>query len=254
MLILAIDSSGRNGSLALARYTPAVAHGVSIDAAQMEIVEFALLQGGEYSARLIPTLAEAVEKHKLAKQDIDLYVVASGPGSFTGLRVGLSTVKAMADALGKPIAAVSVLEAVAIASRNRLQENKGRVIAALDAQRGEVFAGEYTISDEFGPFPVRTEQESLSTVDDFCTWLSARVPVPVTFTPEAALVERIRKAGSPAEELPRPAADLYARAGLMKFAAGQTITAAALDANYIRRADAQMLSSAQAVSSRPGTK
>jgi hypothetical protein len=88
---------------------------------------------------------------------------------------------------------------------------------------------------------VRAEHEALSTIDDFCTWLSARIPVPTTFTPDAVIAERVKKSGSPAEELARPSADFYARAGLMKFAAGITVTPESLDANYIRRSDAEIL-------------
>jgi tRNA threonylcarbamoyladenosine biosynthesis protein TsaB len=236
MLICSIDTSGRNGSVALVRYVGEVASGVVVDSAKIEVLEFASLQGGDYAERLLPTLAAALEKHGLSKKDIALFVVASGPGSFTGLRVGLSTVKALADALAVPIVAVSVLEAVALAAAR-----EGRVIAALDAARGEVYAGEYSVSSEFGSFPVRAEHEALLTVGDFCTWLSARIPVPTTFTPDATIAEQVRKAGSPVEEIARPAADFYARAGLMKFAAGLTITPEALDANYIRRSDAEIL-------------
>ena len=236
ILICAIDTSGRNGSVALARYAAEVTPGGEIDAAKVELLEFATLQGGDYAERLLPTLAAALEKHGFTKRDIGLFAVASGPGSFTGLRVGLSTVKALADVLQVPIAAVNVLEAVALASGR-----EGRVIAALDAQRGEVYAGEYTVSREFGAFPLRAEHEAMSSVEDFCTWLSARIPVPVTFTPDAAIAERVRKSGSPAEELVRPAADLFVRAGLMRLAAGQTTSPEALDANYIRRSDAEIL-------------
>jgi tRNA threonylcarbamoyladenosine biosynthesis protein TsaB len=236
MIICSIDTSGRNGSVALVRYAGEVASGVTIDSAQFNVLGFASLQGGDYAERLLPMLAAALERQGLSKKDIELFVVASGPGSFTGLRVGLSTVKALADALEIPIAAVSVLEAVALAARR-----EGRVIAALDAARGEVYAGEYTVSGEYGAFPVRTEHEALSTIDDFCTWLGARIPVPTTFTPDAVLAEQVKKSGSPAEELARPSADFYARAGLMKFAAGLTVTPEALDANYIRRSDAEIL-------------
>jgi tRNA threonylcarbamoyladenosine biosynthesis protein TsaB len=236
MIICSIDTSGRNGSVALVRYAGEVASGVTIDSAQFDVLEFASLQGGDYAERLLPMLAAALERRGLSKTDIERFVVASGPGSFTGLRVGLSTVKALADALGIPIAAVSVLEAVVLAAKC-----EGRVIAALDAARGEVYAGEYTVSSEYGAFPVRAEHEALSTIDDFCTWLGARIPVPTTFTSDAVIAEQVKKSGSPAEELARPSADFYARAGLMKFAAGLTVTPEALDANYIRRSDAEIL-------------
>lgn len=236
ILICSIDTSGRNGSLALVRYAGEVAAGVAVDSSRLEVVEFAPLKGGDYSERLLPTLVAALEKHGLNKKDIGLFAVASGPGSFTGLRVGLSTVKALADVLAVPIVAVGVLEAIAIASLN-----EGRVISALDAQRNEVYAGEYTVSHEAGSLRLHTEHEALSSVEDFCTWLSARVPVPVTFTPDAAIAAKVRASGSPVEEIPRPAADVIARIGLVKFAEGKTTSPEALDANYIRRSDAEMM-------------
>src|SRR5216110_2464124 len=79
-------------------------------------------------------------KHNFDKQQIDAFAVASGPGSFTGLRVGLAAIKALAEVLAKPIAAVSLLEAVAMAGGV-----EGDVIAALDAGRKEIYAGEYEV-------------------------------------------------------------------------------------------------------------
>jgi tRNA threonylcarbamoyladenosine biosynthesis protein TsaB len=236
VLICSIDTSGRNGSLALVRYAGEVTHGNVVDASRFEVLEFAPLMGGDYAERLLPTLVSSLENHGLTKRDIRLFAVASGPGSFTGLRVGLSTVKALADVLEMPIVAVGVLDAIAIAAGN-----DGRVISALDAQRNEVYAGEYTVSREAGSVRLHTEHEALSSVDDFCTWLSARIPVPVTFTPDAAIAAKVRASGSPAEVIPRPAADVIARIGLMKFANGQTTSPEALDANYIRRSDAEMM-------------
>jgi tRNA A37 threonylcarbamoyladenosine modification protein TsaB len=139
--------------------------------------------------------------------------------------------------LHKPVTSISVLEAVAIASNQQ-----GRVVAALDAQRNEVFAGEYSIAHVNGGFQLHTENEALSTVNEFCAWLKVQIPIPTTFTPDAAIAERVTKSGSPAEVIFRPAADLYARIGWSKFAAGQIITADALDANYIRRSDAEIFS------------
>jgi tRNA threonylcarbamoyladenosine biosynthesis protein TsaB len=240
LLICSIDTSGRNGSLALVRYAGEFGPDSVIDNSLFEVIEFATLMGGDYAERLLPSLAAGLEKHGISKKDIGLFAVASGPGSFTGLRVGLSTVKALADVMQVPIAAVGVLEAVAIAAGR-----EGRVISALDAQRNEVYAGEYTVSAEFGTFPLHAEHEALSTTEDFCTWLSARVPVPVTYTPDAAIAEKVRNAGSPAEEIARPAADQIARIGVMKLAADLTTSPEALDANYIRRSDAEMMTAAK---------
>src|SRR5260370_27454598 len=80
-------------------------------------------------------------KHNIAKSDIDGFAIAAGPGSFPGLRVGLAAIKALAEILRKPIAAVSLLEAVA-----RAAGREGRMLAALDAGRGELYCAEYEIA------------------------------------------------------------------------------------------------------------
>jgi tRNA threonylcarbamoyladenosine biosynthesis protein TsaB len=241
MLICAIDTSGREGSLALA----------SGDERSFELLHFASIAGGTYSAQLIPTLSAALVKAGKERSGIGLLVVASGPGSFTGLRVGLGTVKALAEVLQVPVVAISVLEAIAFAAHQQ-----GIVLAALDAQRNEVFVGEYEIAEglsrglpQYRPtretenaFGIKTLHEALASGADFATWLSARIPVPVTYTPDAAIIARVREAGSPAEQIARPAADLYARLGLLKYLAGEWTAIETLDANYIRRSDAEIFS------------
>src|SRR6202045_4236562 len=117
MLLLAIDTSGRNGSLALAQ----------VRGSDVEVVEEVALAGSTFSAQLVPQTAALLEKHGYGKADLAGFAVVSGPGSFTGLRVGLAAIKAMAEILRKPIAAVSLLEALALAGGA-----KGKVCAAMD--------------------------------------------------------------------------------------------------------------------------
>lgn len=224
MLICAIDTSGREGSLSLAEGNDR----------SFEVLHFAPIAGGTYSAQLIPTLSAALANTGKRKSEIGLFAVASGPGSFTGLRVGLSTVKALAEVLHIPVVAISVLEAIAFAARKQ-----GNVLAALDAQRNEVYVGEFEITNMGS---IKTLHEALATIPDFLTWLSARTPVPVTYTPDSTIGSRIRDSGSPAEHVSRPAADLYARLGLQKFQAGDVASIETLDANYIRRSDAEIFS------------
>src|SRR6202140_277171 len=129
MLLLAVDTSGKQGSIALAQCGPNNA---------CEVIDVAALSGGTFSAELVPQIAALLEKHNFSKADIGGFAVVSGPGSFTGLRIGLAVVKALADVLAKPIAAVSMLEAVASGA-----DSHGRVMAVLDGGRNEVFVGEY---------------------------------------------------------------------------------------------------------------
>jgi tRNA threonylcarbamoyladenosine biosynthesis protein TsaB len=152
MLLLAVDTSGKQGSIAIARCGPNDT---------CEVVEVSALEGGTFSAELVPQIATLLDKHGFSKADIGALAVVSGPGSFTGLRIGLAVIKALADALGKPIAAVSLLEALASHGQSR-----GRVVAALDAGRNEVFLGEY----EVGSTGTRLIREYLLTRDE---WLES---------------------------------------------------------------------------------
>ncbi len=131
MLILGIDTSGRQGSVALLQ-APEEAQG-----GRPRTVELAALSGGQYSELLVPAIAGLLERHGVEKRSVGLLAVASGPGSFTGLRVAIATVKGLAEALDIPVVPVSVLEAILLGSAA-----EGRAVAAIDAQRGEVFFGE----------------------------------------------------------------------------------------------------------------
>src|SRR5277367_3198243 len=103
-LLLAVDTSGKNGSLALARALPGQS--------EIDVLEVVPLTGGAFSAQLVPQIAALLEKFGYTKRDLGAFAVVSGPGSFTGLRVGLAAIKALAEVLQKPIAAISLLEAV----------------------------------------------------------------------------------------------------------------------------------------------
>src|SRR5215467_12877478 len=100
MLVLAIDTSGPSGGITLAEAAKNA----------FRVIETAPIAGGTFSAQLIPTLATLLKKHGFAVEDLGGFAAASGPGSFTGLRVGLSAIKGLAEVLRKPIAAVTVLE------------------------------------------------------------------------------------------------------------------------------------------------
>src|SRR5215468_2665401 len=135
MILLAIDTSGKDGGITLARV------GELRNSNSLVILETVPLEGGTFSAQLVPQIAGLLQKHGLSKSEIGAFAVASGPGSFTGLRVGLAAVKALAEILGKPVAAVSRLEVLA-----RSGYGGGRVFSALDAGRGELYVGEYDFS------------------------------------------------------------------------------------------------------------
>ncbi|MGC2197989.1 MAG: tRNA (adenosine(37)-N6)-threonylcarbamoyltransferase complex dimerization subunit type 1 TsaB [Terriglobales bacterium] len=229
MILLAADTSGKLGSIALARVPDGLAGGGT--AGTPEILEVVPLEGGTFSAQLVPQIADLLKKHGLSKQDIAGFAVASGPGSFTGLRVGLAAIKALAEILEKPIAAVSLLEAVA-----RSGESTGRVFAALDAGRGEVYAGEYEVGAS-----VRMLSERLVSREE----VLAAAAGAIVLSPDASLIAAARAAGLRVEQVAHPRSDLVARFGWEKIQAGKTIAPADLEANYIRRSDAEIFAKSE---------
>src|SRR5271170_1629817 len=122
MLLLAIDTSGRQGSIALARAGERSGGDDDVD-----VVEIAPLVGGTFSAQLVPQISDLLPDNGFTRSDIGAFAVVSGPGSFTGLRIGLAAVKALAEVLEKPIAPVSLLEVCVLASGAQ-----GKIMAVLD--------------------------------------------------------------------------------------------------------------------------
>jgi tRNA threonylcarbamoyladenosine biosynthesis protein TsaB len=234
MLVLAIDTAGKEGSIALLRTG--------------ELLELVPLAGRTYSAQLMPQISALLARHKLDKRAIDAYAAVTGPGSFTGLRVGLSTVKALAEITHRPITAVSLLEALAWAGVARVSdpgthnpessESEAQVIAALDAMRGEVYVGEYVVSEEAVPKLVR---EVLMPGQEFAAEAQLAPQLPV-ITPDESVASLLRARGQEVQLVSRPRSDVIARIGALKIASGQVTSAEALDANYIRRSDAEIFS------------
>jgi tRNA threonylcarbamoyladenosine biosynthesis protein TsaB len=220
MLLLATDTSGKNGSIALARVTPGQS--------DVEIVEVVPLAGGTFSAQLVPQISALLEKHGYSKSDLSGFAVVSGPGSFTGLRVGLAAIKALAEILRKPICAVSLLEAVAWSGIAR-----GRVLAVLDAGRDEVYVGDYQVDSQ-----AHMHSERLLSREEFVTESHGKTVI----TPDAALAEIARAAGIPVEQISYPDSRVIARLGWSRLERGETVSPEALDANYIRRSDAEIFS------------
>jgi tRNA threonylcarbamoyladenosine biosynthesis protein TsaB len=216
MLLLAVDTSGKHGSIALARCEP--------DAA-CEIIEVALLSGGTFSAELVPQIAALLDRHGFTKADIGGFAVVSGPGSFTGLRIGLAVIKALAEVLAKPIAAVSLLDALA-------SHTEGRVVAAIDAGRNQVFLAEY----EANRAPTQLIRERLLAREE---WLESATNVTIV-TPDNILAESARARGLHVIEVARPQSDAIAKLGWRKILSGDTVSVEALEANYVGRSEAEL--------------
>jgi len=217
MLLLAVDTSGKQGSIALARCGPGDA---------CEVIETAPVPGGTFSAALVPEIAALLAKRGFSKAEIGAFAVVSGPGSFTGLRVGLAAIKALAEVLAKPIAAVSMLEVLAVSGA------QGKVAAVLDAGRNEVFVGEYEATGT----AIRMNHERLLRREQ---WLESTVDSLIV-TPDKVVAEAARGKGLQVCEVEWPRADEVARLGCRKIAAGETVSPEALEAKYIGQSDSEI--------------
>lgn len=130
LLILSIETATRAGSVAVTRGRALLAARTG-DAAV------------SHSSHLLQYIGDALEEAGVALHDVDLFAAAIGPGSFTGLRIGLATVKAFAATLGRSCVGVPSLHAVAHAAGQ-----SERTLALLPAGRGEVFAHLLSVDDD----------------------------------------------------------------------------------------------------------
>jgi tRNA threonylcarbamoyladenosine biosynthesis protein TsaB len=221
MLIVAVDTSGRKGSIALCRG----------DGSYFESLQLTSLEGGMYSTQLMPAISEALQQHQFAKNQVDGFVIVSGPGSFTGLRVGLSTVKALCEVLQKPLADVSMLEAIAVLHGR----NGESVTALLDAGRGELYVGEYRrVADR-----AEKMREYIAKTEAVMSQLALPARI---LTPDPKVAEALRGISTVVTVVEPLQADDVARIGLRKLLAGETVDPSILDANYMRRSDAELFS------------
>ena len=191
MLILSIDSSQPVGSVTLARVDGDVA-----------IIETVQAHGGKFSAQLIPTVKRLLESHNIEKHHIDVIAAASGPGTFTGLRVGLAAVKALAEILQKPIVTVSVLEALASADTARQR------IAITEAGKGFWYVGtygaakpceEHCTADQLRGLLARQAEATIITTQLLPSEL-ARDGVRIVDAPVSELVARVAAGKAPRKE------------------------------------------------------
>jgi tRNA threonylcarbamoyladenosine biosynthesis protein TsaB len=136
MLVLALDTTTRQGSMAIARDGETVATFVG-DAAVT------------HGQRLPGDLLRLLTAHALRLADVEVYAVAAGPGSFTGLRIGIATMQGLAMGNRKPLVGVSALDAMygaalPLAPRPLALAPADEVAVWMDAQRGQVFSATYS--------------------------------------------------------------------------------------------------------------
>jgi tRNA threonylcarbamoyladenosine biosynthesis protein TsaB len=188
----------------------------------------------EYSSWLLPAVDGVLAAAGHAMEEVDLFAVSSGPGSFTGVRIALTTVKAWAEVFGKHVAAVSRLEVVAGQSTSEAPF----VASFINAQRGQIFAALY---QRQGDELVLSGDEVVAKPEDFISWVDATVgSSKVTWvSTDSVLFDELpswtEKARGEIQQVPCVLAPLIGRIGKEKALRGQTVDALTLDANYVRR-------------------
>lgn len=238
MLILALDTSSPSGSLA-----------VLCDEKVIGVVSTAT--GEVYSSRMFRELEFLLGELSLRMDEFDLFSVVAGPGSFTGLRVGLAAVKGWAEVYRKPIAAVSALEAVAVQAHS----NAALIVPVLDARRGQLYFGLYerTGSGRNESRLALDGEEYVMTPAEFFEALRNRPAgaefAIVTPQPELFSNSRLHDVASQNEVANlnarvEPASSVLAPfIGQIGFSLAQRDELAdplTLDANYVRRTDAEL--------------
>ena len=212
-MILSIDTTAEFGSIAL------TGDGSTIE-------ELLLHAPDGFGHILYGHIARLLERHAVGINDIECFAAASGPGSFTGVRIGLAAVKGLAEAAGKPVAGVSNLQALACFGSAELRAT------VLDARRGEVYGAVYGRDLKI---------HSPEVVTKFADWIAglpksqieliSTDPTPFrTFVPEIPIVTA-----------PRALASAIGQIAWGRLKAGETGDPADLDANYVRRSDAELL-------------
>lgn len=202
MRILAIETTAFTGSLALLEGD--------------RIVAEARLPAEMRSAQsLAPAIAAILSDHAWPVESLQLIAVVQGPGSFTGLRIGVTTAKTLAYAIDCEVLGIDTLDVLAA----QAAPTAGRIYPVVDAQRGQLFAATFTWL-EGEPFPIR---KTATAITDLSPWLSALQPNDVVIGPAVRkltpqLPDCIAAAGRRECE---PAAAIAGRLGWCEFQSGR---------------------------------
>jgi tRNA threonylcarbamoyladenosine biosynthesis protein TsaB len=245
VLTLSLDTSSPVGSLAVLRRDSLLA-----------VVSTSTEEN--YSSRMFRHLEFLLKDLSLTLADFDLFSVAAGPGSFTGLRVGLTAAKGWAEVYRKPVVGVSALEAVAIQAFLDDLQPPTTVIPVLDARRGQLYCAFYSSSPRS---PLKIEGDAcVMSPEELSAEIERRIAGTaasdskqkiVIATPDPALLssctsrfEKIAAHRKNVSIIIQPVSAILApaigRIGYASAKRGEVSDALTLDANYVRRSDAEL--------------
>mgnify|MGYP001160720303 CR=1 FL=1 len=229
VLLLALETTSHHGSAALLR-----------DGVVLQTIP---LDARLYSTQLWGGMDALLAAAGMKRDALEAIAVAHGPGSFTGVRLGLTTAKALVEARG--LAAISISTLVAVAAQGASSDNdRGPIVAVLDASRDECYLGLYPhgplqfARDPTGESEGEPAELLLPVAAAEARLRSLNWPV---WTQNPALAERLRLGRSASTFLASPLlAPWIGQLGDRLLREGQRLDALRLDANYIRRSDAEL--------------
>jgi len=234
VLILAFNTTDEHGGAAIYRGTESLAAAANEGSAS-------------YSISLFQMVEDLLRRACLSFRNIELFAVAHGPGSFTGIRVGVAAAQAWGTAFSRPVRGVSVLEAMV----EEAQPDTRLAVAILDARRGEFFVSLFERADSTGIFSQRGEA-LLMKPDAAAGLLSRACGTAETTNASQTLTCIVRQHDVAAQALggnwsqfrwrsiPGPLVHGIARCALRAQQQGLLQSPAELDALYVRRTDAEM--------------
>jgi tRNA threonylcarbamoyladenosine biosynthesis protein TsaB len=212
-VILSIDTTSEFGSIALTE--------------RDHVIEEVLLHSPDgFGHILFPQIEKLLARHGVSVNRMNCFAAAAGPGSFTGVRIGLAAAKGLGEAVAKPVVAVSNLRVLAAFGTAPLRAT------VLDARRGEVYGAVYNDA---------LEVVVGEAVMKFPAWVKTLPAagfefVSIDFEPFRSFVN----ADVPVVTAPRALATAIGRIAWAEFEAGRARDPAGIDANYVRRSDAEL--------------
>lgn len=221
MHILGIDTATKHGGVALSW--------------DQELIGLIMMKTPfQYSQTILDLVDFMLNQHKLKLREIDYLAVVTGPGSFTGLRVGLATVKGFAQVLDKPIIGISTLKTLAYCFRH----DNSCLVPMIDAGRDQIYGAVFRVTDS------GLEIEGDEQVLPPSQWLEMLPSDNCTFIGDGSARYRdlilATKQNSEILETERPIIGELCGLARLDIEAGNTVSAQELKANYIRPTDAEL--------------
>ena len=195
----------------------------------------------KHSEKMLPSIDHMLQDSGLGLKDFDVFGVVNGPGSFTGLRIGMATAKGFAQALNKPMVTVSTLEALAA----NVCASDSTICPIIDAQRGQVYVALYQSDGESAEPSLKiTMAEGVYDVDTLSRKLKD-LNQPVMLLGDGLkkygkqLLEAVPNACAAPAFLAMNRASSAAYVGLKKIQQGKTVSCFQADLNYLRKSSAE---------------